>query len=387
MMNDGMMKFLITIIAILTTSHILAQTILEGVVKDKESGEVLPFAHIYCQDKLATMSNSQGEFALVAKPNDVIRITFLGHKSISVIASELPKVVVLKASVQYLPEVVVLPASNLIKDITKKTSKALKKWRDERSIFFFRQSTFVDDTQRNMMEAFFDARCALTTSNIKLITGRIAEGGDVFYGADLYRLSQIWLLKKDKNKPSYIKTIVPLDLRFDDYYETNCRMMEYDGQTLYEIHFSSNNKAPFQQIVTGTLYVDAEQLLPVKMQGKIENITVVHRSIEGSIFGEELPIDISFDISFGIERNFPEVTSVIINSKYKDRNHDYRFLSFLYNTGRKKLDAQMKSDYIYDLRKQIKKRGFNQDFWNSHETLKRTDLEKMLNDLQAEEKD
>ena len=107
MMNNGMMKLLITIIAILTTSHILAQTILEGVVKDKESGEVLPFAHIYCQDRLATMSNSQGEFAVTASPSDVIRITDLGHKSISVIASELPKVIVLKASVQYLPEVVV----------------------------------------------------------------------------------------------------------------------------------------------------------------------------------------------------------------------------------------------------------------------------------------
>jgi hypothetical protein len=359
---------------------------LEGVVKDDESGEVLPFAHIYCQGKLTTMSNAQGEFLLEANPSDVIRITFLGHKSISVIASELPNVVKLKTSVQYLPEVVVLPAYNLIKDITKKTAKAVKKWKDEKSIFFFRQSTFVDDTQRNMMEAFFDARSVLTASNVRLITGRIVEGGDVFYGADLYRLSQIWLLKKDKNKPSYIETILPLDLRFDDYYETSLRKMEYDGRTLYEILFCSKKLTPKQQIITGTLYVDAEQLLPVKMQGKIENITVVHRSIEGSIDGEILPIDVSFDVSFSIEREFPEITSVIINSNYKDRNHDYRFLSLLYNTGRKKLDSQKTSHYIYDLRKQIKKHRFNQDFWNRHETLKRTDLEKMLNDLQAKEK-
>lgn len=379
-------RFLLIIFALLMTSHMLAQDILEGVVRDKESGEVLPFAHIYCQDRLATMSNSQGEFALVAKPSDVIRITFLGHKSISVVASELPKVVMMKMSVQYLPEVVVLPASNLIKDVTRKTAKALKKWRDERSLFFFRQSTFVDGTQRNMMEAFFDARCALTASSFRLFTGRIAESGDVHYGADLYKLSQIWLLKKDKNRPSYIETIVPLDLRFDDYYETSCRKMEYDGQTLYEIHFSSNNKAPYQQIVTGTLYVDAEQLLPVKMQGKIRNLTIVHQSIEGSIYGEELPINISFDVSFNIERNFPEVTSVIINSKYKDRNHDYRFLSLLYNAGHKNLDSHVKSYSITNLRKQIMKRGFNKDFWNRHETLKRTDLERMLNDLQAEGK-
>lgn len=378
-------RFLLIVFALLMTSRIQAQNILEGVVRDEESGEVLPFAHIYCQDRLATMSNSQGEFALVAKPSDVIRVTFLGHKSISVVARELPKVVMLKTSVQYLPEVVVLPASNLIKDVTRKTANALKKWRDERSIFFFRQSTFVDDTQRNMMEAFFDARCALTVSNFKLFTGRIAEGGDVFYAADLYKLSQIWLLKKDKNKPSYIKTIVPLDLHFDDYYETSLRKMEYDGQALYEIHFSSNNKAPFEKIVTGTLYVDAEQLLPVKMQGKIKNLTIVHYSVEGSLFGEELPLNISFDVSFSIERNFPEVMSVIINSKYKDKNHDYRFLSLLYNMGCKNLDTQMKSYYITDLRKQIKKRGFNKDFWNRHETLKRTDLEKTLNDLQAEE--
>ena len=359
---------------------------LEGVVRDKESGEVLPFAHIYCQGRLATMSNSQGEFALVANPSDVIRITFLGHKSISVVASELPKVVKLKASMQYLPEVVVLPAYSLIKDITRKTAKALKKWKDEKSIYFFRQSTFVDGTQRNMMEAFFDAHCALSASSFKLFTGRIAEGGDVFYGVDLYKLSQIRLLEKDNKRVSYIETIVPLDQHFNDNYDTSISKVEYDGHILYEIQFSPNKTARGKKIVTGTLYVDAELLLPVKMVGKINNITVVHRSVEGSIDGEVLPIDISFDVSFSIERKFPDVTSVIINSAYKDRNHAYRFLSLLYNTGRNKLDSQKKSYYIFDLRMQIKKRRFNQEFWNSHETLKRTDLEKILNDLQKEEK-
>ena len=379
-------RLFLIILAILTSLQIQAQRILEGVVKDKESGEVLPFAHIYCQGRLATMSNSQGEFALVANPGDVIRITFLGHKSVSVVASELPKVVRLKASMQYLPEVVVLPAYSLIKDITRKTAKALKKWKDEKSIYFFRQSTFVDGTQRNMMEAFFDAYCALRATSFKLITGRIAEGGDVFYGADLYKLSQIRLLEKDNSRFSYIETIVPLDLHFNDHYETSISKVEYDGQTLYEIQFSPNRESRFKKIVIGTLYVDTERLLPVKMLGKINNLTVVHRSIEGSIDGEVLPIDISFDVSFNIEREFPEVTSVIINSAYKDKQHDYRFLSLLYNTGRNKLDSQKKSYYIFDLRKQIKKRRFNQEFWNSHETLKRTDLEKMLNDLQAEGK-
>ena len=379
-------RLFLIILVILTSLQIQAQRILEGVVKDKESGEVLPFAHIYCQGRLATMSNSQGEFALVAAPSDVIRITFLGHKSVSVVASELPKVVWLKASMQYLPEVVVLPAYSLIKDITRKTAKALKKWKDEKSIYFFRQSTFVDGTQRNMMEAFFDAYCALRASSFKLFTGRIAEGGDVFYGADLYKLSQIRLLEKDNKRFSYIETIVPLDLHFNDHYETSISKVEYDGQTLYEIQFSSNKESRFKKIVTGTLYVDAEQLLPVKMLGKIRNLTVVHRSIEGSIDGETLPIDISFDVSFSIERKFPEVMSVIINSAYKDKQHDYRFLSLLYNTGRKNLDSQKKSYYIFDLRKQIKKYSFNQEFWNNHETLKRTDLEKMLNDLQKEEK-
>ena len=379
-------RLFLIILVILTSLQIQAQRILEGVVKDKESGEVLPFAHIYCQGRLATMSNSQGEFALVAAPSDVIRITFLGHKSVSVVASELPKVVWLKASMQYLPEVVVLPAYSLIKDITRKTAKALKKWKDEKSIYFFRQSTFVDGTQRNMMEAFFDAYCALRASSFKLFTGRIAEGGDVFYGADLYKLSQIRLLEKVNKRFSYIETIVPLDLHFNDHYETSISKVEYDGQTLYEIQFSPNKESRFKKIVTGTLYVDAEQLLPVKMLGKIKNLTVVHRSIEGSIDGETLPIDISFDVSFSIERKFPEVMSVIINSAYKDKHHDYRFLSLLYNTGRKKLDSQKKSYYIFDLRKQIKKYSFNQEFWNNHETLKRTDLEKMLNDLQKEEK-
>lgn len=377
-------KTVIALLLALTALHLHAQTMVESIVTDGETGEALPFAHIYRQGRLTTLSNMQGAFALEAGVNDTIQISYMGYRSRKIAASELAREVRLQSSAHYLPEVVVMPVEDLMGKIIKKTDKAVRKRRNAKSTYFYRQSTFVDGTQRNLMEAFFDARSALTASSVRLIIGRIAEGGDVFYGADLYRLSQIWLLKTDVNKPAYIETIVPLDKHFNDYYETSLREVEFDNRTLYEIRFAPGDSTLRKNIVTGMLYVNKEQLLPVKMKGSIENLTVVHRSIEGNIDGERLPIDISFDASFDTEHQFPEVISIVVNAAYEDAHHSYRFVSLLYNTGQQKIKTRNVPEYIYDLRKQIKRHRFSRTFWSQHEMLKRTDIERMLHELQGE---
>lgn len=371
-------------ISMLSVQQILSQERLEATVTDLQTGEPLPFASVYRQGKLTTLSNIQGTFALESAPSDTLRITYIGYKTLNIVAGKLPAVVRLQPSTQYLKEVVVMPVYDRMKNIIRATEKAVRKHKEDKSIFFFRQSTYIDGTQRNMMEAFFDARVALTAASIRLITGRIAERGDVIYGADLYRLSQIRLLEKDGLKVFDDETIVPLDRNFYKFYETHLNTMDDNGRKLYEITFETNDKTRRRRIVTGTLYVDAVHLLPVKMNGEIENLTVFNRSIEGNIDGEVLPTRVTFDIVFNIERSFPEVNSVVVSATYSDNNHDYIFNSVLYNTGIKKLDTKETPTYIYDLRKQIKQRRFNRDFWNRHETIKRTDIEKLLNEQQGQ---
>ena len=375
-------RFLFLIIALLITLPILSQTRLEATVTDFQTGEALPFASIYRQGKLTTLANIQGAFVLDAAPDDTLRVTYIGYKTLNIVASKLPAVVKLHPSTQYLPELVVQPVYDRMKSIIRATEKAVRRHQEAKSIFFYRQSTYIDGTQRNMMEAFFDARSALTASSIRLITGRIAENGDVIYGADLYRLSQIRILEKDGIKVFDDETIVPLDRHFRNYYETSLTTMDDNGRKLYEITFETNDTTRRRHIVTGTLYVDAEHLLPVKMKGEIENLTLFNRSIEGSIDGEELPVRVTFDVTYDLGCRFPEVSSVVVGATYRDNNHDYTFNSVLYNTGINKLDTKGTPEYIYDLRKQIRQRRFNRDFWNRHETIKRTDIEKLLNESQ-----
>lgn len=368
--------------ALLGTLQVMSQTRVEATVTDMQTGETLPYASIHRQGRLATLANIDGTFALEAEPSDTLRITYIGYKSLSIAAGNMPAVVRLQPSNQYLPEVVVLPVSDRMKSIIRATEKAVRRHREAKSIFFFRQSTYIDGTQRNMMEAFFDAHSALTASGIRLITGRIAESGDVIYGADLYRLSQIRILEKDGIKVFDDETIVPLDRNSHKYYDTRQKTMDDNGRKLYEITFETNDTTRRRRIVSGTLYVDAECLLPVKMKGEIENLTVFNRSVEGSLDGEELPIRVAFDVTFGIERSFPEASSVVVSATYRDGNHDYIFNSVLYNTGNGKLDTGETPSYVYDLRKQIRQRRFNRDFWNRHETILRTDMEKLLNESQ-----
>lgn len=371
-------------LALLGATQVMAQSRLEATVKDLQTGEVLPFASIYKQGKLSTLANVQGSFALDALPDDTLRITYIGYKPFSVVAGKLPSVVRLQPSARRLPELVVTSIFDQMKSIIKSTEKAVRKHKEEKSIYFFRQSTYIDGTQRNMMEAFFEAHSALTASSVRLITGRIAERGDVIYGADLYRLSQVRLLEKNGYKVFDDETIVPLDRNYRDYYEASLHPMDDNGRTLYEIAFETNDTTRRRHIVTGTLYVDAEHLLPVKMDGKMENLSVFNRSIEGNLDGEELPIDMTFSVNFDIGRRFPEVVSVVVKATYRDHNHDYIFSSVLYNTGVNKLDTKETPEYVYDLRRQIKQRRFNRNFWNRHETIKRTEIEGLLNEQQGQ---
>jgi len=81
------------------------QITISGVVKDKESGETLPFANVYVKDtNIGTTTNEDGFFTLFNVPseNSTIQVQYLGYKIETIILTA--EIVKEKIIIQLVPD-------------------------------------------------------------------------------------------------------------------------------------------------------------------------------------------------------------------------------------------------------------------------------------------
>ena len=102
------------------------QITISGVVKDKESGETLPFANVFIKDtNIGTTTNGDGFFTLFNVPseNSTIQVQYLGYKVETLtLTKEIVKdkiTILLAPDFNKLDEVVINTDSQLIKDLCK----------------------------------------------------------------------------------------------------------------------------------------------------------------------------------------------------------------------------------------------------------------------------
>lgn len=137
--------------------------IVEGIIKDSERKEILPFANIYLQKNyLGTISNEKGEFKIIIpsnNKNDSLVISYIGYHSqkISVSSIESPIEVFLIENQMTLNEVVVngYNANSIIK---KAIAKIPQNYYQEpyKSKGFYRVTSQKDNNYIHLSEAVFD---------------------------------------------------------------------------------------------------------------------------------------------------------------------------------------------------------------------------------------
>ncbi|WP_338813139.1 serine hydrolase [Bernardetia sp. Wsw4-3y2] len=86
--------FLLLSLFFLSNSFLIAQnSVVEGILKDKETKEVLPFCNVYLKTtQLGTVSNSEGKFRLLVpqkQKNDTLFISYIGYKTKKIPVSDL----------------------------------------------------------------------------------------------------------------------------------------------------------------------------------------------------------------------------------------------------------------------------------------------------------
>ena len=251
----------------------------EATIVDAKTQEPLPFASVYASQKSSTISNAVGVFSLKCNPGDVLRISYVGYKTMHVKASELGRMVDLEPLEHQLNEVIVRPIDlkDFIRKTTNETRRQLRKNENRKSSFFFRQTTFADDTCFELMEAFLQAKSAVFLRELVLLKGRFAgiQPDSVHrysFWTNYFLASELPMLTSyDYHDNIDIK---PLERNYSDYYDVSYDIIGDGDDRILAIEFKPKPRIK-KSILAVTLYVNARTHLVQKMEGDVRNVNVV----------------------------------------------------------------------------------------------------------------
>jgi hypothetical protein len=243
-----------------------------GVIVDKETKSVLPFANVRLVGKsIGTITNDKGEFALKfpkTVQKDTLCFSFLGYESSFLPVDKVPKDihVFLKQQTKILKTVVIsshFSALDLIKN-------AIRNIENNYSVkptwvqSFYRQTDMEDSDTTEFAEAVLNIfkgayHLDQTIDSVELIKGRVLkESGS--RGSHLNGINS--LLKNDKVKWQ----TGFLDNKQFKYYDYSLdETREYNGRRIYVISFDQKEGIR-KPLLKGKIYLDCQTLAFVRLE-------------------------------------------------------------------------------------------------------------------------
>lgn len=399
----------IALLASLFVSPARAQYV--ATVIDAVTHERLPFASVWVDGETSTITNAVGTFSLKCEPTDVLRITYVGYKAAFVEASQLGEVVALQPQERLLQEVVVVPIGPMINKICKETLRLQQKYKNRESKFFYRQTAFLGARCYEFAESFLKGKSAVSLRNLKIYTGRYAgiqsdSLNHYTYFGNFYTFSQLEMAAYYK-MPSKLDDVVPLFRNYNKFYNVSYTVISGDdGERIFAIRFEPKPEVLSRySILGGTLYVDEQTLHIRRFEGEGHNFRVLTRiltetnEIGFSRYTQSVSLaHFSYVVEMTEEHGYPEVQSV-----YVDESHDFegqtittRSLLFNLGDGPKKKGNLLKRignwfadqhsdsksssmlEFYSELHKEITRTGYDPDFWQKNEIVRRTPIEQAV---------
>ena len=390
------MKQLLIVILLLSSLPLMAQLkTFEATIVDAKTQEPLPFASVYASQKSSTISNAVGVFSLKCSPGDVLRISYVGYKTMHVKASELGRMVDLEPLEHQLNEVIVRPIDlkDFIRKTTNETRRQLRKNEKRKSSFFFRQTTFADDTCFELMEAFLQAKSAVFLRDLVLLKGRFAgiQPDSVHrysFWTNYFLASELPMLTRyDYHDNIDVK---PLDRNYRDYYDVSYDIIGDGDDRILAIEFTPKPRIK-KSILAVTLYVNARTHLVQKMEGDVRNVNVVLKEyVEEEVDTGKVVKQIKYNqssifhltVNMTEERGFLEVQSVYVDQQFMRFGKSINTRSIMFNVDGMAGTNDGKKLWDYgDLHKYVREQGYDQQFWHDNEMVRRTPVEQQVMEM------
>lgn len=340
-------------------------------VIDAKTGERLPFASVYISGQNSTISNAEGEFVIDADSADVLRISYVGYKTVRLRAVDIGQEVLLSSEGEMLGEVVVLGTDLVVQNALKRMKKDNKRYRKIRGNYFYRQVGYTDRQCHSFLESFFTARSASQVSEMSLVTGRYLSVASMrtISPANFFTFAQVPVFSNQKNIPS-TEQLVPLHRGYARDYLTEMSLVGDDERRVYVISFVPRDSNAWA--IEGRLYVDAETFQLLKYEGRSTKEWVSHKVGNRAVVR---PIDYSFVVNYQLDNGFAEVSSVHFRTSYTADGHKFETTGVMFNVADRYFTSRGTLRFNDNLMALIDRKGLDRGFWEQNEIVKRTPVE------------
>ncbi len=388
-----MKKYLFLIILLLFAVRPLsAQHTYTARVVDASTGDALPMASVYISAAHSTITNQEGDFSILANPDDMLRISYVGYNAKSVKASDLGSKVELKPYTQMLQEVTVTPIDvvSLLKKLVRKLKMEYAQYRFEQSNYFYRQVSSNDTAYNELIEAFFRSQSDIALRNFMLTTGRYGniESGDTlkpFYKFRNYYMTS-YLAPMLPNPGIWKELYTPLPYKWVSHYYDDLYNLSYailhgdDDRKIIVVQFGEKVKNS-SHLMTGRLMFDMDKLRLLSFRGKVHNepVRILYRtSGPNSIMGYGLR-DIEIQMTYKHDRGFDEVASIgtrMVVDRGKDEYNSV-YWSTMFNIGDYDIGEGTSTDKE-DIYNALSSRGNDEAFRENYQIVKTTSTEEAI---------
>ena len=369
-------------------------------VVEEETGEPLPLVGVYISQENTTLTNFDGEFSIKALPNDTLRLTCAGRRTLRLICSSLPDTIRMEMLSGVMSEVIVRAFDGTLVQISKQMEKAFSRYKKKKSQYFYRQTSVLGHEQ-DIAEAFIDANSAVNLRNMKFLSGihgkqmqsQKDQNPIIFGFMNLHHVLEIAPMTFETPFWDYMITPlvnpnIPIPQKangklqnliyYQKFYHIDLSEINDNGQHIYRIDLSPREKGAVKlPMMTGTLYVDCSTLQVLAFDGVVENIALLLRrnSLESTI---KIPTDLSFHIDYRYDHGYPEVADLLMQAK----QDQLMTRAMLLNVGDQQYPKTGKKGRTVkeNMLSSIYEVGYDSLFWSKKEIIKRTAEEQRIAD-------
>jgi len=312
-----MKRILIVFLTLICSLSSFAQmkTVTSRVV-DKETGEAMPYVTVFVAPGRGVITNAEGRFSIAVDGNEKIRLSFVGYKTTTISASNIPSQIKMEELANSIAEVTVLSDEALLKKVEEKLSKDYGK-KGKQTAHYFNRTSLKSGNTSEMIEYYTEARSAVNLRNIMVTNGDywattfdgeriqsalkrtnthiLAELGPMIHG------DQIWSILTIPFSNNGDK------INIEKKYNFKRDAITDDGRTIYRIELSPKDETK-SMVMSGKLYVDALSYELLKFDGMINGIGVY-------LYGEKESkrtgtVNMGLHIDYRHDKGFTEVDHI-----------------------------------------------------------------------------
>ena len=380
-------RAILFLLTALCSCSLLAQLHIKGRVVDAETGEPLPYANVYADDKNGTLTNADGYFHLLTSEGARVRFTYIGYQQMTRPAQQAQGTLRMKPLSRDLGQVTVRPydPAELVGEIIRKLDESYKKGRGERGLYFYR-TTFTNGRRNELVEAFMKANSAVNLRKMAITSG--VTGSDItddnarlgITYTNVHRVMQVGARTYDSYRwESCIKPFDKVSV-FKRHYEAKAISLGQGEEEIIRIDFKEKPGSPDRKgkgLMVGTAYVRAADKCLLRFDGN-----VLYQFMQAGL--SRVPEEIKFSMQYDYSRGFAELSSLSIEGGGEFQPNvlshlsTLRYRTILFHIPNDSLERQKEYRLETDMMAAVQKAGYDSQLWNRYEVIRRTEKEERI---------